>query len=149
MDSKVFKIILDADNNEFVAGIAILSALAIQMQSRVGYYEHDEDSSNIRKVGEWVYKMQSLDEDMLGLLKAGADSEDKVEDMFRAGKNLSEGSWEMTWEEYYAFNTVVNRRVCRKLYTLCLEAISKEQQSGGTNILMSAAHASNVTIYNY
>ena len=149
MDSKVFKVILEADNNEFVAGIAILNALAIQMQSRVGYYEHDEDSSNIRKVGEWVYKIQRLDEDMLGLLKAGAESEGKVEDMFRAGQNLSEDSWEMTWEEYFAFNTVVNRKVCRKLYTFCLEAVTKEQQSGGTNILISAATASNVTINNY
>lgn len=149
MDSKVFKVILEADNNEFVAGIAILNALAIQMQSRVGYYEHDEDSSNIRKVGEWVYKIQRLDEDMLGLLKAGAESEGRVEDMFRAGQNLSEDSWEMTWEEYFAFNTVVNRKVCRKLYTFCLEAVAKERQSGGTNILLNAATASNVTINNY
>lgn len=127
MDNEIYKIITESDNNEFVAGISILTAFATQINQRLGYYQHDEHSGNIRQVGEWLYKTLRLNEDTLRLFKAGAESEAKVEEMFHEGNVLSPEAWEMTWDEYYAFNCIVNRRVCRKIYEQCSKAVAQKE----------------------
>ena len=137
----ILRIAMNSSDDNFVAGLAKLIIFTTAINKRLGYYEHDEHSSNIRKVGKLVLNIDTVDGDMLDILKCGAESEEAVLQLIADGKN-NETSWEMEWGEYYTFNSIVNRRVCSKLYKLCSDMYSSRQP--GQNVLMSAARASSV-----
>lgn len=130
-------IVINSRDDAFMAGLMELVSLSQEMKSRVGYYSHDDKSEAILAAGRQVMKQSafvtrpvgdSFVKDTLEVLEKAANAEKDALEMIRHGFS-HQNDWGMTWEEYYAFNTIVNRGVCGKLYKEYANMVEREAES--------------------
>ena len=121
-------VVVNTSDDVFLAGLSRLILLSQEIKSRVGYYSHDERSEAILAVGRQVIKPNAFVGETLDVLEKAVDAEKDALEMIRHGFS-HQNDWGMTCEEYYAFNTIVNRGVCQKLYEEYKKMAEREAES--------------------
>lgn len=119
----MLNVVINSQDDAFKAGLMELVILSQEMKFRVGCY-HDKRSEAILAAGRQVMKQKAVVtrpanspfvKETLEVFEKAADAEKDALEMIRHGFS-HQNDWGMNWEEYYAFNTIVHRGVCQKLY---------------------------------
>lgn len=132
----IYDYIANSDDNLLLSGLCKLIAFSSHMKQEENKNYGNSLVKGIIEFDESLVCAQSLDSRMISILEHAAKCEGEAYYKFRDGAT-NPADWDLEWDDYYVFNTIVNRRVCGKLKTALVD-----KNASGINALLGAANAS-------